>query len=111
MGLNLALIPRYGISAAALTTLIGYLLNFILTYVFSERLYPCDYGLSRAGPLTAALYALALLGADWPLAVKAALWLACLTGTLTLFRDIVTQTLRAVRIRLLCKAAEERKST
>ena len=45
--LNIVFIPKFGFEAAALTTLLGYLTQFIITYIFSIKLYPCNYGLFR----------------------------------------------------------------
>jgi O-antigen/teichoic acid export membrane protein len=46
VGLNLLLIPRFGIMGAAWTTLIAYALFAILTWLFARRVYPLslDYG-------------------------------------------------------------------
>ncbi|PID82592.1 MAG: hypothetical protein CSB16_00455 [Clostridiales bacterium] len=41
--LNYIFIPKYGIVAAAATTLVGYTVMFIITYRFAQKLYRCDY--------------------------------------------------------------------
>jgi len=43
IGLNLLLIPRFGMMGAAYATAVGFLVFVILTYVVSMRLYPVPY--------------------------------------------------------------------
>ena len=45
LGLNFLLIPRFGAFGAALTTAIAYALFMVLTYIWSQRLYPVNYHL------------------------------------------------------------------
>ena len=54
--LNFIFIPQYGIVAAAATTLIGYLIMFGISYFFSRKLYPCDYGMKLIGINMVVLY-------------------------------------------------------
>lgn len=87
LGLNLLLIPRYGMTAAALTTLLGYALHYFLTLHFSEKLYPCDYGQKRVLLSLAALYAACFAAAEAALRVKVGLWCACFAGMVLVYRD------------------------
>ncbi len=87
--LNLWLIPEYGMKAAAATTLIGYLIVFILVYVFSERLYPCRYGLVRVAGTMGVLYGLTILTADMALWVRALVFAGAAAGTCFIFRDTI----------------------
>ncbi len=45
--LNIVFIPSYGPEAAAYTTYVGYFVMAILLYVFAQKVYPCDYGISK----------------------------------------------------------------
>ena len=47
IGLNLLLIPRFGMMGAAYATAVGFLVFVILTYVVSMRLYPVPYEFGR----------------------------------------------------------------
>lgn len=85
--LNLILIPEYGIKAAAMTTLIGYLVVFILVYIFSERLYPCHYGLIRVGSMTVVLYGTCLALTDTPLWARLIAWTVAAVLAIVVFRD------------------------
>ena len=67
--LNFILIPKYGFSAAALTTLIGYAIMTFLAYRFAQKLYPCEYRMVRITVATVILYATCILAMD------AAIWL------------------------------------
>ena len=49
IGLNLLLIPRYGIMGAAWTTLIAYVLFAILTWMFARAVYPLSLDYARVG--------------------------------------------------------------
>lgn len=92
LGLNLALIPRYGISAAAFTTLLGYALNFSLTLFFSEKLYPCDYGQKRVLIILLLLYAVCFAAIRASLWVKLLVWIACMAGVFFSCRDLIKLT-------------------
>ena len=48
MGLNLALVPGYGIAGAATSTFCSYLLLVGLTYAVSARVHPIRYDFRRA---------------------------------------------------------------
>ena len=100
LGLNFALVPQYGMQAAALTTLLGYLVVFILTYIFSERLYPCRYGVLRSGIALAALYATCFFLDDEELWLRLCVWLLLTGLVLILFRDIIKKLARFLMRRL-----------
>lgn len=87
--LNFILIPGYGITAAALTTLLGYALNYFLTLHFSEKLYPCEYGQRRVLISLLILYAACFAGAEVALWVKLIIWTACFVGMVILYRDLI----------------------
>jgi O-antigen/teichoic acid export membrane protein len=55
VGLNLLLIPRFGIMGAAWTTLVAYVLFAVLTWQFARRVYPLslDYGRVGVGVIVA----------------------------------------------------------
>ena len=91
LGLNFLLIPEYGMKAAALTTLLGYLAVFLLVYIFSERLYPCDYGVWRVVIAFAALYAACFFLEGTELWIRLVVWIALMTGVLILFREVVSK--------------------
>lgn len=97
LGLNFILIPRYGIAAAALTTLLGYALNYFLTLAFSEKLYPCEYGQKRVLISLLALYAVCFAGAEAALWIKCLLWTLCFAGMLFAYRDLIKTVAEAVR--------------
>ncbi|MBR3537748.1 MAG: oligosaccharide flippase family protein [Eubacterium sp.] len=100
LGLNFALVPQYGMQAAALTTLLGYLVVFILTYIFSERLYPCRYGVLRSGIALAALYAACFFLDDEEFWLRLCVWLLLTGLVLILFRDIIKKLARFLMRRL-----------
>src|SRR5262245_61267286 len=51
IGLNVALIPLYGMIGAAIATLAAYLALFLLMVLNSSRVYPVDYQWRRVGTL------------------------------------------------------------
>jgi len=60
IGLNLALVPPFGIVGAGLALVASYLVVVALMYVFSQRLFPVPYEWSRLGRVV--LVAAALVG-------------------------------------------------
>lgn len=84
--LNFMLIPKFGIAAAAATTLVGYVIMFLINYVVSQKLYPCDYGIRRIGLNMALLYVIAIIFTEKSIAVKIAVTVICAVLTLVMFR-------------------------
>lgn len=89
LALNIFLIPKYGIAAAALTTLLGYALNFFLTLFFSEKLFPCDYGQTRVLISLIILYVVCYISLEAELWIKLLLWTICGFGMLVVYRDMI----------------------
>ena len=75
VGLNLALIPSYGMIGAAVATVAAYTLMFLLMTWNAQRLYPVPHQWRRVVTLVAAAVVLTVAGkaADVPLPVAAAL--------------------------------------
>ncbi len=71
VGLNVALIPPYGMIGAAISTAAAYLVLFLGMVLNSHRVYPVEYQWRRVLTLTGAAIALTVLGSvlDVPLGV------------------------------------------
>jgi O-antigen/teichoic acid export membrane protein len=71
IGLNVVLIPPYGMIGAAIATLAAYLTLFLGMVLNSSRVYPVDYQWRRVATLTAVAVGLTVAGSvpDVPLAV------------------------------------------
>ena len=67
VGLNLYFIPIYGMIGAAFTTLVSYVVMFVLYYYVNQRLYPIRYEWRRVGLL--ALWAGMIFAVGWFLPV------------------------------------------
>lgn len=87
--LNFLLIPRYGMKAAALTTLIGYLISLLVSYYYSEKCYPCYYGIKRVMGACVILYLVSLLSMEQMVWVRFAIWCIGTVSFILLFRDII----------------------
>lgn len=64
ISLNLLLVPRFGIMAAAVNTLVAFVVLFILAYIIGQRIFPVRYQWGRLlllFVLALALFALSLL--------------------------------------------------
>ena len=84
--LNLLLIPQYGIVAASLTTLLGYLLYYILTLYYSKKLYPCNYGEVKVGITMVALYFICFVSGEMAVVYKMLIWSVCAIITIIAFK-------------------------
>lgn len=73
--MNIALLPKLGAYGAALTTLAGTVVMMVITYYFSSRLYPCDYGIWKIGLIFFLLYFSCLIFRNVSFAVKLCVWL------------------------------------
>lgn len=89
LGLNFILIPQYGLAAAAITTLIGYFISLIVCYCFSEKLYPCEYGMKRVMLTCVVAYAISLMFQESAWQIRLIIWAICCIGIAVWYRDIV----------------------
>ena len=78
IGLNVALIPPYGMIGAAIATLAAYVVLFGGMYLYAQRVYPVSYQWRRVGTAVGTALALTVLGRALhvPLAVALLLVLA-----------------------------------
>ena len=97
LGLNFILIPKFGIQAAALTTLLGYLLNYLITLYFSKEVYPCQYGEIRVGLISALLYFISFMGENTGFIVKIIIWILCAAVATLVFKDILKRVIMSIR--------------
>ena len=100
--LNIYLIPQYGIAAAAFTTLLGYAIHFFITLVFSEKLYPCEYGQHRVITSLVLLYAVCFITGEAQILTKVLVWVVCIIGIIILYRDILAM-IKTLLIELIYK--------
>ena len=103
---NLEQTPGYGtdghcIRAAALTTLLGYLLNYFMTLYFSKKVYPCKYGEIRVGIVLAVMYFLCMLGEKLAVPYRIGLWVVCAAGLIIIFKDIIGHMVNLVRTKFM----------
>lgn len=91
VGLNVLLVPRFGVMAAAVNTLVAFVVLFIAAYVVSQRIFAIRYEWGRL--LRLCMIALALFAVSWRLVPTAQVWwslaldvalLACLPALLWL---------------------------
>lgn len=83
IGLNLVLVPRFGIMAAAVNTLVAFVVLFIMAYIVGQRVYPVQYQWGRLlllFGLALAVFALSLMIPADDLLVSIALKLALLAS-------------------------------
>lgn len=101
---NLMFIPRFGLTAAVITTLISYCVMLVFNYVFAQRLYPCRYEVFRIVPVFAGLYAVSVLSETAALPIKILLWLMSMAACLAVFHRNVAELLQKLRQKLAGKA-------
>lgn len=97
VGLNLIFVPNYGIAAAAHISFAGYSIMCILGYWFSQKLYPCEYGIKRICAVTITGYAILLITMDLSFVHKIIVWLIVATLVSIWFRDVVNDTLILIK--------------
>src|SRR5919202_4587842 len=75
IGLNLVLVPRYGMIGAAIAGTVAFGVMFVLMAIHAQRIYPVPYQWRRVGLLVAAAVGLTALarGLDVPLGVAVAI--------------------------------------
>ena len=87
--LNMIFIPRYGLNAAAMTTLIGYLINLMVSYYFSEKFYPCNYGMKKTAITCVLAYFVAMMSLEIPVTFRIGLWVVCVIVGIIIYIDII----------------------
>lgn len=95
--LNLILVPKYGIAAAAVTTLIGYLIHLAISYYYSERLYPCNYGIKRVAFVSILMYVISLFFLEKTFSIKSFIWIFTIGWVLLLYRDLLHRLVSFIR--------------
>lgn len=95
--LNLILVPKYGIAAAAVTTLIGYLIHLAISYYYSERLYPCNYGIKRVAFVSLLMYVISLFFLEKIFSIKSFIWIFTIGWVLLLYRDLLHRLVSFIR--------------
>lgn len=95
--LNFIFIPRYGLIAAAFTTLIGYFISMIVTYYFSEKLYPCNYGISKVGILFLITYLISFLLKESNMIIRIFVWITIFVIFIILYKDLLVNVFNLVR--------------
>lgn len=106
VALNFIFIPEYGIDAAAATTLIGFAVNFVIVFYYSEKFYPCEYGLKRVGAAALLLYGISFFCENIPVVMKIILLIGMLSFMVWLFRDIISLIVGFIRQSLKKKRSE-----
>ncbi len=89
LALNFVFIPEYGLNAAAFTTVIGYLVSLIVSYYFSEKLYPCNYGMIRVMITCIGTYVVAYVTLELSLIIRIVVWILVVGICVFVYRDIV----------------------
>ena len=87
--LNFIFIPQYGLIAAAITTLVGYLVSLVVCYYFSEKVYPCDYGIKRVFLICCIGYVVSWVSLESMWQIRLFIWLVTCIGMAVKFRDVV----------------------
>lgn len=103
LGLNLILVPKYGIIAAALTTLIGYALHYFITMYFSKKVFPCQYGELKVTLVLICLYAVSYFTSELSLMYKIPIWCACAGVSLFLFRKVISDVVKFAKEKMKSK--------
>lgn len=106
IGLNLLLIPTWGIHAAAATTVAANLILIVATWRYSQRVYPIPYDWRRIGRVTALGVAVVILarvvsppGTGLSLVWASACWLA-FVAALVKTRAVAPEEVAALRERV-----------
>lgn len=95
--LNIVFIPKYGIVAAAATTLVGYIVMFVINYYFSKKLYPCDYGMKLISINMVVLYGVSFFCEEMSFYIKLGIWAVAAVGTLVMFRNRLFDFLKIIK--------------
>lgn len=96
--LNFIFIPEYGMVAAAATTLISYVLMVTLSYIFSQRVYPCEYRILRIVLWGIILFIVSQIVMNATIGLKIVVWLGISIFLVATFKDVVGDISKLVRM-------------
>lgn len=83
--LNIIFIPRFGITAAAFTTLVGYAVMLFINFYNAQRLYPCPYGMKKTMLHFLCMYVVVRIFFEQAFLLKAGITVLCAASTLFLY--------------------------
>ncbi|MFC2056484.1 flippase [Chloroflexota bacterium] len=105
IGLNIAFIPVWGITGAAVATLVSYIIGNALAFYFGEKYYPIGFNYLRLGVIALVTclgiaLQLILLSSDWPIFLQYGLILAIwiLIGLFFAFNIIGKERIKVVKV-------------
>lgn len=96
--LNFIFIPDYGMVAAAATTFTSYVLMVILSYIFSQRVYPCKYRIARILLSGVILFAISQITINAMIGLKIAIWIAAGIILLFVFKDVIRDIHKLIKL-------------
>lgn len=85
--LNFIFIPKFGAVAASYTTFAGYAVMLILIYIFAQKLYPCDYKMTKIVLTTCTLFVVLLIAFQWVSLIKLVVWIIAAVISCIVFRE------------------------
>lgn len=95
--LNVFLLPEMGAVGAALTTLIGTVLMFAISYYYSQKLYPCHYGIIKISLIFIMLYMISILFRETILPIKIGIWFVAAAGTIGIYYPTIKAVIVSLR--------------
>ncbi|NLJ70253.1 MAG: oligosaccharide flippase family protein [Clostridiaceae bacterium] len=87
--LNFLLIPRFGLVASGHVNFISYLIMCILAYYFSQKVYPCDYGIWKIFAIMLLSYFMVYISIDLNVYMKLIICFFNLLIICFLFKDVL----------------------
>ena len=95
--LNVFLLPKMGAVGAALTTLIGTVLMLGISYYYSNKLYPCNYGIIKIAFVFLSLYIITIIFRDTAFLIKIGIWCIVAATTLALYFRKIKMVIKAFK--------------
>lgn len=87
--LNVIFVPIFGIQATANINFIGYSVMCLVGYLFSSKLFPCDYKIERIIFSMILGYSIIFLGLELSIFVKIGIWIIVFGTGCIIFKDVV----------------------
>ncbi|MEG0392000.1 MAG: oligosaccharide flippase family protein [Anaerovoracaceae bacterium] len=95
--LNLIFVPIFGAVAAAYTTFFSYSLMTLASYVFSQKVYPCDYKITRIVITGLVTFAILIFTMNMSFGIKCIVWVVVASVCAYVFRDVLMDTLSLMK--------------
>ncbi|MDO4485126.1 MAG: polysaccharide biosynthesis C-terminal domain-containing protein [Bacillota bacterium] len=97
IALNFMLIPRFGVIAAAYTTLISFAIMTIITYIFAQKLYFVEYKIYRIIISILITLCVTIIITELSFVIKITVWIIVCVLMIMMYKQVISDYLKILK--------------